>query len=207
MKSREGTVVDADDLVQELIELAEQTTKELGKVQELPDAERQKLYHNLGLGALKYFLLKVDPRKTMLFNPEESLALNGDTATYIQFNYARTVSILREASLQNIDYGQNTWKNVGSDENSLNPIEQNLIQLLNEYPQKINSACEELSPSVICAYSYDLAKLYSRFFHDLSIFKAETTTLRSFRVALSAEVGKVLKTAMGLLGVEMPERM
>lgn len=203
MKSREGTVVDADDLVQELIELAQETTKELGKVQELSDTEKQNLYNILGLGALKYFLLKVDPKKTMLFNPEESLQLNGDTATYIQYTYARTATVLREAALQKIDYSHSVWEN----EVGLHEIEQSLIQHLSQYPVVLHHAAENLSPALVGAYCYDLAKLYGRFFHDLSIFKAESTTLRAFRLAMSAEVGKTLKHAMGLLGVVMPERM
>ncbi len=203
MKSREGTVVDADDLVQELIELAQETTKELGKVQELGDTEKQNLYNILGLGALKYFLLKVDPKKTMLFNPEESLQLNGDTATYIQYTYARTATVLREAALQKIDYSHLVWEN----ETVLHEIEQGLIQHLSQYPTVLHHAAENLSPALVGAYCYDLAKLYGRFFHDLSIFKAETTTLRAFRLAMSAEVGKILKHAMGLLGITMPERM
>lgn len=203
MKSREGTVVDADDLVQELIELAQETTKELGKVQELSDIEKQNLYNILGLGALKYFLLKVDPKKTMLFNPEESLQLNGDTATYIQYTYARTATVLREAALQKIDYSHSVWEN----EAALHEIEQGIIQHLSQYPTVLHHAAENLSPALVGAYCYDLAKLYGRFFHDLSIFKAETTTLRAFRLAMSAEVGKTLKHAMGLLGVVMPDRM
>jgi arginyl-tRNA synthetase len=202
MKSREGTVVDADDLVQELIDLAQQKTQELGKVQEFSAEEKQKLYHSLGLGAIKYFLLKVDPRKTMLFNPEESLELNGDTATYIQYTYARTSAIVREANAQKIDFSPKTWTNI-----ALHPTEQAIIQHFSEYAQKLHVACEEYSPAVLAAYSYDLAKLYGRFFHDVSIFKAETEALRNFRIALSAETNKILKSAMNLIGIEMPERM
>jgi arginyl-tRNA synthetase len=203
MKSREGTVVDADDLVQELIDLAKEKTQELGKIQELSVTEQNKLFHTLGLGAIKYFLLKVDPKKTMVFNPEESLQLNGDTATYIQYTYARTATVLREATLQKIDYSYTVWQN----STQLHEIEQAIIQHFNQYTTVLHHACEDLSPALLGTYCYDLAKLYGRFFHDLSIFKAENEVLRAFRLALSAEVGKVLKSAMGLLGIEMPERM
>ncbi len=210
MKSREGTVVDADDLVQELIDLAQQKTQELGKVKEFSDEEKHNLYRMLGLGAIKYFLLKVEPKRTMLFNPEESLELNGDTATYVQYTHARVSAIVREAGLQKIDFSHVAWQETigkGLGNEFLQPIEQELIQHLSTYSQKLEQACHELNPSVLTAYCYDLSKLYGRFFHDLSIFKAETAILRSFRVALSAEIGKTLKSAMNLLGVEMPERM
>ncbi len=203
MKSREGTVVDADDLIAELIELAKQTTKELGKVQEMPDAEKEELYKMLGLGALKYFLLKVDPRRTMLFNPEESLALTGDTATYIQYTHARIASILRTADTSGYNYQPESYQNLAT----LLPIEQEMIQVLGQYTAKLKDAAEELAPSVLATYGYELAKLYGKFFHDCPIFKAETDEIRSFRIALSAQTGKTIKEVMKLLGIAVPNRM
>lgn len=203
MKSREGTVVDADDLIAELIELAEQTTKELGKVQELPEEEKRNLYKMLGLGALKYFLLKVDPKRTMLFNPAESLALTGDTATYIQYTHARIASIIRTAETSSYAYKAENYQNLVQ----IEPIEQELLQFLGQYLSKLKEAAEGLAPSVLANYCYDLAKLYGKFFHDCPIFKAETEEIRSFRIALSAQTGQTLKMGMGLLGIEVPNRM
>jgi arginyl-tRNA synthetase len=203
MKSREGTVVDADDLIAELIDLAQQTTKELGKVQELPEEEKTNLYRILGLGALKYFLLKVDPKRTMLFNPAESLALTGDTATYIQYTHARIASIIRTAEISNYAYKAENYQNLVQ----IEPIEQELLQFLGQYLSKLREAAEGLAPSVLANYCYDLAKLYGRFFHDCPIFKAETEEIRSFRIALSAQTGQTIKMGMGLLGIEVPNRM
>jgi arginyl-tRNA synthetase len=203
MKSREGTVVDADDLIDELIALAQQTTQELGKVQELPEGEKQALYKTLGLGALKYFLLKVDPKKTMLFNPEESLALTGDTATYIQYTHARIASIIRTAQTSSYAYEASHYENLSQ----IAAVEQELIQCLGQFPSKSREAAEGLAPSILANYAYELAKCYGKFFHDCPIFKAETDQLRSFRIALSAQTGLVIKDAMALLGIEVPNRM
>jgi len=203
MKSREGTVVDADDLVAELINLAKEKTAELGKVQELPETEKENLYHTLGTGAIKYFLLKVDPRKTMLFNPEESLDLQGDTATYIQYTHARLAAILRRATALSETHAVAAFK----DFSDVNPEEKELIQLLTAFPQKIQSAADEYSPALIASYAYEIARAYGKFYHFHPIFDASNAAQKAFRIALSAVTVRTLKTAANLLGIEMPERM
>ncbi|MDJ1469404.1 arginine--tRNA ligase [Xanthocytophaga flava] len=200
MKSREGTVVDADDLMNEMVETAEKRSEALSKVAEFPEEERNQLFNMLGIGALKYFLLKVDPVKRMLFNPEKSIDLQGNTATFIQFNHARISSILRKAKelepLADI-----------SQLNQLHEAEKTVVALLNEFPIVIEKAGKEYAPSLIANYIYDLTKEYSRFYTELSIFQADTPEQMSFRVALSAEVGKVIKKGMNLLGIQVPDRM
>jgi arginyl-tRNA synthetase len=199
MKSREGTVVDADDLMEEMVTTAQERSMELSKVAEFPEEEQKQLFEMLGLGALKYFLLKVDPVKRMLFNPEESIDLQGNTATFIQFNHARIASILRKAKELNVIPTPKT--------DSLHETELNLIKLLGEFPVKIKEASDYYSPSLIANFVYEVAKEYSRFFTECSIFQAETPEKMSFRVALSAETGKVIKKGMKLLGITVPERM
>ncbi len=200
MKSREGTVVDADDLMQEMVGTAKERSMELSKVAEFPEDEQKQLFEMLGLGALKYFLLKVDPVKRMLFNPDESIDLQGNTATFIQFNHARISSILRKAKEYEplADFSKIA---------ELHEAEMNVIALLNDFPNVIDKAAKDYTPSAIANYTYDLTKEYSRFYTELSIFQAETPENMSFRVALSAEVGKVIKKGMKLLGIEVPERM
>lgn len=203
MKSREGTVVDADDLVAEMIEIAKEKTNELGKTSGFSADELQKLYHIIGLGAIKYFLLKVDPKKTMLFNPEESVDFQGDAAPYIQFNYARINSIGKKAEQENINTQVTDYQNYSE----LQPTERELIIILNTFPSKINEAAQNYAPSVIGQYVYEVAKSYSKFYTECSIFNAETPAAVSFRVALSAMTAQVIKKGMDLLGIEVPERM
>ncbi len=203
MKSREGTVVDADDLVTEMERIAEEKTKELGKMENLPAEELAKLYETIALGALKYFLLKVEPKKTMLFNPEESVNFHGDAAPFVQYNYARIQSILRKAEQDQVQYGQASYANY----KTMHASEADLIAILLTLPAKVQEAGEQYAPSVIAQYSYEVAKGYSRFFADCSIFKADTAEARSFRVALSAQTGYTLKFVLRLLGIKTPERM
>jgi arginyl-tRNA synthetase len=203
MKSREGTVVDADDLLAEMLKIAQEKTDELGKTDDFTPEELQKLYHIIGTGAIKYFLLKVDPKKKMLFNPQESVDFQGDAAPFIQYNFARINSILRKAkqlnvSSQVIDYQAYT---------QLHSAENHLLQLLASLPAKIKEAAEGYAPSVIAQYAYEVAKGYSKFFAECSIFNAETEAAKSFRVALSAMTAQVIQKAMDLLGIDVPEKM
>ncbi len=202
MKSREGTVVDADELVREVEEAAKAATLEKGKTEGLSDDELQQLYHTLGLGALKYYLLKVDPKKRMLFNPAESVRLEGDTGPFIQYSYARIASIRRKALAQGV--GELTDFSQLSD---LQPTEQELIQQLAGYAGVVAEAARTLSPAVVAQYAYDVARAYNRFYTEVPIF-AETDPLKqAFRVALSAQTAATIKASLGLLGIEVPERM
>ena len=201
MKSREGTVVDADDLIGEVVDAARQQTEQLGKIEDFTDEQAQELYQMLGVGALKYFMLKVDPKKRMLFNPEESVQLQGNTAPFIQYTHARIAAITRKAESDSIA------TDVVPETVTLHPTERELIVLLNEFPGKVTLAAEEYSPSVIAQYAYDLAKAYNRFYTDLSIFGEEDSTQVSFRVTLSATVAQTIRHAMSLLGIDVPERM
>ncbi|AGA78714.1 arginine--tRNA ligase [Echinicola vietnamensis] len=203
MKSREGTVVDADDLIQEMVDTAESHTKELGKIEGFSDEQAKELYEMLGLGALKYFLLKVDPKKRMLFNPQESIEFQGNTGPFIQYSHARIASILRKAKQIGLDYSASGFNGLQQVENA----EKELIILLNDYEKKIAQAGEELSPSVIAQYMFDLAKEYNRFYAELPIFSEADEKIRSFRVALSAQVAKTLQSGMKLLGIKVPEKM
>lgn len=200
MKSREGTVVDADDLIAEMLDIAKHRTNELGKTADFNTEDLEKLYQTIALGALKYFLLKVDPKKKMLFNPEESVDFQGDSAPFIQYNYARIQSILRKASEMNLD---NTFENY----QTLHLAELNLMQTLLSFPEKIEEAAKNYMPSVIAQYAYEIAKAYSKFFSECSIFQAENTDAMIFRVALSHKTAEVLQKTMDLLGINVPERM
>lgn len=200
MKSREGTVVEADELLQEMEEIAKARTQELGKVEELSEADKQELYHILALGALRYFLLRVDPKKRMLFNPEESIDFQGDTGVFIQFAYVRTASILRKAAQVNVDFSQFEKK-------QLHPTEQRLIYLLDSYASKIEEAANNYNPSSIAQFAYDLAKAYSQFWTECPIFDDSNPENTQFRIALTQQVGKGLKQSLALLGVQVPERM
>lgn len=200
MKSREGTVVEADELLQEMKEIAQTRTQELGKVEELSKTEKQELYHVLALGALRYFLLRVDPKKRMLFNPQESIDFQGDTGVFIQFAYVRTASILRKAEQVSVDFSQFEKK-------ELQPTEQRLIYLLDIYATKIEEAASNYNPSVIAQFAYDLAKAYSQFWTECTIFDDNDSNNTQFRIALTQQVGKGLKQALGLLGMQVPERM
>ena len=205
MKSREGTVVDADDLMEQMIKDAKEISKD--KVNTLPDiteAEANEIARKVGLGALKYFILKVDPRKNMLFNPEESIDFNGNTGPFIQYTYARIQSVLRKSgptsSPSLIGRGVNS-------PDTLNDKEVALIQRLTDYPATVKQAGEEFSPAVLCNYAYALAQEFNSFYHDYSILNEADEQKKNLRLLLSAEVAKVLKHAMALLGIEMPARM
>ena len=201
MKSREGTVVDADDLMQQMIEDAKEVSKDkVNKIAGISDEEANEIARKVGLGALKYFILKVDPRKNMLFNPEESIDFNGNTGPFIQYTYARIQSVLRKAKDNAIEFH-------ASADAEPNEKEVELIQRLNEYPQVVRQAGDEFSPAVIANYCYQLACDFNSFYHDYSILGEENAAIRNFRLLLSETVGKVIASGMSLLGIEMPERM
>lgn len=204
MKSREGTVVDADELMEEMIATAKKTAEELGKAQELDEKEKQHLYKTVGLGALKYFMLKVDPKKKMLFNPAESIDFNGNTAPFIQFNYVRICALLRKAK-----ESANHYDNAELDTNSITllPKEKELLVRLYNFDATVKQAASEYSPALVANYVYDLAKEYSQYYHDTPILKETEKNLIIFRLQLSHTIGIAVKTAMGLLGIEVPERM
>ncbi|TAE17745.1 MAG: arginine--tRNA ligase [Bacteroidetes bacterium] len=204
MKSREGTVVDADELVDEMIRIAEEKTTELGKMDSLKPEELPHLYQIIALGALKYFLLKVDPKKKMLFNPEESVNFQGDAAPFIQYNHARICSILRKAEQDKISYN---LPESYAEYKTLHSSEIDLLSVLLALPTKVQEAGEAYSPSILAQYSYEVAKGYSKFFADCSIFKADTDEARNFRIALSAQTAYTLKFVLKLLGIEVPDKM
>ena len=200
MKSREGTVVDADDLMDEMIATARETSEELGgKLDGLTPEEAADINRIIGLGALKYFMLKVDARKNMLFNPKESIDFNGNTGPFIQYTYARTRSIERKAAEAGVT--------VEGTPTSISEKECSIIRMLNNYPAIIRQAGSDYSPSGIANYAYELAKEYNQFYHDFSILREEDAAAKAFRIKLTRNVGKVIKSAMGLLGIEVPERM
>jgi arginyl-tRNA synthetase len=200
MKSREGTVVDADDLMEEMVQTATTRTQELGKIEEFTEQGAKALYEMLGIGALKYFLLKVDPRKRMLFNPDEAIELQGHTATFIQYTHARISTILRKGEQTGVE-------KQFSGLTKLHPVERDVIALLATFPDIIKEAGNNYAPSILSQYAYELAKEYNRFFAEVSIFNADTVEEKSFRVALSAQVGKTIRKAMSLLGILVPDRM
>ncbi|WP_444365528.1 arginine--tRNA ligase [Prevotella sp.] len=202
MKSREGTVVDADDLIAAMISDAKQTSEELGKFKDMSEEERNEIARIVGLGALKYFILKVDARKNMLFNPEESIDFNGNTGPFIQYTYARIRSILRKAAAEGI-----TIPTTLSAEMPLNEKEIELIQKLNEFGAAVEQAGKDYSPSGIANYCYELTKAFNQFYHDYSILGADTENEKVVRLVLAQNVGKTLKNGMALLGIEVPERM
>ncbi|EMR04832.1 arginine--tRNA ligase [Cesiribacter andamanensis] len=203
MKSREGTVVDADDLVREMEETAERYTRELGKVDGMSPEEAGKLFEMLGLGALKYYLLRVDPKKRMLFDPQESIDFQGNTGPFIQYTHARIASLLRRAADMGIGF-QDVDVSALTD---LHPSEREVIYQLSLYPEQIRTAGEAYAPSFIAQYVYDLAKEFNRFYTEVSVFNAEDSQRRDFRIALSSAVGRTLRHGMSLLGIEVPERM
>lgn len=202
MKSREGTVVDADDLMEEMVLTAKQTSEELGKFADIPEDEKADTARIVGMGALKYFLLKVDARKNMLFNPEESIDFNGNTGPFIQYTYARIRSVLRKANAQGLDI--NSPVPAGTE---VNDKEAALIQLLADFDATVRQAGEDMSPSIIANYCYDLVKEYNQFYHDYSILREENEGKKRLRLVLSANVAKIVRSGMNLLGIEMPERM
>jgi len=202
MKSREGTVVDADDLMDEMIESARETSQELGKLDNSTPEEIETIVRMVGLGALKYFILKVDPRKSMTFNPKESIDFNGNTGPFIQYTHARIKSVLRKAVDQGIDFSS-----ISDTGLSISEKESYLIQLITEFPSVVKLAGEEFSPALIANYIYDLVKEYNQFYHDFTILKEENLRLKQFRLVLSETTASIIKTGMLLLGIEVPERM
>ena len=202
MKSREGTVVDADDLIEEMVQTARETSGELGKLDGISKEEADDIARIVGLGALKYFILKVDARKNMTFNPKESIDFNGNTGPFIQYTYARIRSILRKAAEAGIAIPARLPENV-----ELSEKEEGLIQMLADFAAIVRQAGTDYSPSVIANYCYDLVKEYNQFYHDFSILREENADLKLFRLALSQNVGKIVRLGMGLLGIEVPERM
>ena len=200
MKSREGTVVDADDLMAEMIEEAGKQTRELGKIDEMDEESANELYEMIGIGALKFFLLKVDPKKRMMFNPDESIQLQGHTGPFIQYTHARIRSIVRKAATLDI-------KGESAQVDTLLPHEQNLISMLSAYPDKVAEAAHAYSPALIAGYAYDLAKEYNQFYQAIPIFSEGDRKKLALRVALSGQVGEILGKSMGLLGIKVPERM
>ncbi|CAG0989537.1 MAG: arginine--tRNA ligase [Bacteroidetes bacterium] len=200
MKSREGTVVDADDLIQEMIETARQTSEELGKLDECTEEEKNKLYYTIGLGALKYFILKVDPKKKMLFNPKESIDFNGNTGPFIQYTYARICSILRRA-------GEPAYNHLLLNIANFTTEEKDLIKCLSLFPEVVKKAAEEYNPGEVANYIYDLAKTYNHFYQTVPILRESDEMLKSIRVEISRFTASVIKNGMYLLGIEVPERM
>ncbi|MFM7216668.1 MAG: arginine--tRNA ligase [Bacteroidota bacterium] len=200
MKSREGTVVDADDLIREIVEEAEMATKALGKLDDFASDEARKLYHDLGLGALKYFILKVDPKKRMLFNPAESIDLNGNTGPFIQYTYARIRSVLRKG-------GELSGTAVLAASHPMSTAERNLVRLIYSYPEVLTQAAESLSPALMANHVYDLAKAFNHFYHDHVIVDVAAPAATSFRLRLSALVAALLSEGTRLLGITVPERM
>ncbi len=202
MKSREGTVVDADELMEEMAETARKTSEELGKFDDFTPEESTQLYDMVGLGALKYFILKVDPKKTMMFNPEESIDFNGNTGPFIQYTHARIQSVLRKSAELKIDFTQSKYEGHVPETK-----EKALIKLLHDFPSVIVTAGEALSPAPIANFSFEIAKEYNQFYHDLSILKEEDEVKRDFRLALSDFTARTLRSAMHLLGIVLPDRM
>jgi len=202
MKSREGTVVDADELIAGMIDVARETSEKLGKLEDYTEEEAKKTYKIIALGALKYFILKVDPKKNMLFNPEESIDFNGNTGPFIQYTYARIHSILRKAKERDI-----VSEKKENDIFEMSEIEKNLIKTISAYPQAVKEAGETLSPALIANYIYSLVKEYNQFYHDCPILSEENKSIRNFRLLLSENVSKIIKSGFKMLGIEVPERM
>ena len=231
MKSREGTVVDADDLIEKMYEEAKATSEESGKLDGMPEEEKEKLYRMIGLGALKYFILKVDPKKKMLFNPKESIDFNGNTGPFIQYTHARICSILRKATTSGSDAAMESNvgcapeatfapmnRSEGAASNSetaasnletaeLSAKEIRLVKILAAYPQKVAEAAAAYSPALIANYSYDLAKEFNQYYHDTPILKEENKAVLALRLRLISTLARVLRSSMGILGIELPERM
>jgi arginyl-tRNA synthetase len=199
MKSREGTVVDADDLLAEMVATAKQRTEDLGKVEGFTEEEKTNLYHMIGLGALKYFLLKVEPKKRLLFDPNESIDFQGNTGPFIQYTHARIQSVLNKAN-----FAASAKTNYSGD---LTSSERDVLVCLSQYPALLQASASEYSPALVANYTYELAKLYNKFYHEEIILKLEDEELKTFRLALSAATAKTIKMAMSLLGIQVPDRM
>jgi arginyl-tRNA synthetase len=202
MKSREGTVVDADDLIAEMVEVARKTSEELGKLDGYTPEQAAETYKMIGLGALKYFILKVDPKKNMLFNPQESIDFNGNTGPFIQYTYARIRSVLRKASDRNIEINRNLEPGL-----QLTDKELQLIKLISQFPNAVKEAGEMYSPAVIANFVYELVKEFNQFYHEFPILIEENTAVRNLRLVLAETIGKTIKTGVKLLGIDVPERM
>jgi arginyl-tRNA synthetase len=202
MKSREGTVVDADDLMDEMTETAREMSKELGKLEGLDDHEKENIFRIIGMGALKYYMLKVDPVKNMLFNPRESIDFDGNTGPFIQYTYTRIRSVFRKAAELNVSMPGSVQTNL-----QLNDKEKNLIRLVHEFPGVVSESGNTFNPSLIANFIYDLVREYNQFYHEYSILKEENADLRDLRLLLSRIVSDVARNGMELLGIEMPERM
>lgn len=203
MKSREGTVVDADELVADMIEMARERTGEVGKIDDFTEEEAESLYRMLALGALKYYLLRVEPKKKMLFNPADSIDFQGNSGVYLQYTHAKICAILRKAGKENILYSAPSFENLKEITNT----EQDLIHLLSDYPNYVKEAAQNYAPSTIANYMYDTAKLYSKLYAELPIFAEENAAKKALRIAISETTAQTLKHAGKLLGIEMPERM
>jgi len=200
MKSREGTVVDADDLMDEMYSTARNMSEELGKLDGYSEDEKEDIINTIGMGALKYFILKVDPRKNMIFDPVESVDFNGNTGPFIQYTHARIRSVLRKA----VENGEKLSPETGY---PMNPKEKALAIMITRFPETVEMAGSEMNPAVVANYCYELAREYNQFYHDFSILSAETVAEKQFRLLLSELVGRIISRGMGLLGIDVPERM
>jgi arginyl-tRNA synthetase len=203
MKSREGTVVDADDLMQEMVDEAEKQTRELGKIEAATEAQIKELSEMIGLGALKFFLLKVDPKKRMLFDPNESIQLQGHTGPFIQYTHARICAIIRKAESIGVKPVEADLSQV----TSLEPVERDAVFMINNYINKLNEAARDYSPAVIANFAFDLAKGYNQFYQLIPIFNESDQAKLKFRIAFSQSIARILKKSMRLLGIEVPEKM
>lgn len=201
MKSREGTVVDADDLIKEMIQTAKEISNKLGKLDKCTNKEANEIYKTIGLGALKYFILKVDPHKNMTFNPKESIDFNGNTGPFIQYTYVRILSILKKSSTK-IQYIKFLSKDI-----FLNEKEKNIIQLISDFPTIVQEASDNFNPAIIANYTFDIAKEYNQFYHDYSILKERDKDIQKIRLVLSYNAGRIIKTCLKLLGINVPEKM
>ena len=202
MKSREGTVVDADDIMDEMTDTARDMSKELGKLEGLSGNEKKDIFRIIGLGALKYFILKVDPVKNMTFDPKESIDFNGNTGPFIQYTHARIRSIFRKAAEMNIKEARRCKTSI-----ILNEKEKTLLKLIYEYPAVVADAGSQFNPALLANYAFELAKEYNQFYHDNPILRDDNQSRRDFRLMMSGMIGRIIKSAMGLLGIEVPERM